>query len=37
MIDEILVTASRDYTVSELRVYDVVTVKSVNDVVVVVT
>jgi len=26
MIDEILVTASRDYTVSELRVYDVVTV-----------
>jgi len=26
MIDEILVTASRDYTVSELRVNDVVTV-----------
>jgi hypothetical protein len=26
MIDEILVTASRDYTVSKLRVYDVVTV-----------
>jgi hypothetical protein len=26
MIDEILVAASRDYTVSKLRVYDVVTV-----------
>ena len=36
MIDEILVTASRDYTVSKLRVYDVVTVFWVNDVVAVV-
>jgi hypothetical protein len=36
MTVDILITASRTRTVSELRVHDVVTVKSVHDVVTVV-